>query len=205
MTDSVMTAEVAGGPQTVGGNITVDAALVLLERSTIRANAVEGQGGNVRLTGQALFADQASTVSASSTLGINGTIDVQAPVANLSEAVPPLPQTVVQAETLLRQRCAAQGQSGRSSFVVRGRSGVPATPAGGLPSSSLDAPSQPPSKPLEAPRAMASADGQTRLRGWPSAADAQRPWYLDCPPATPEATPPRQPTQSGRARRAERS
>jgi filamentous hemagglutinin family protein len=216
MTDSVMTAEVAGGPQTVGGNITVDAALVVLERSAISANAVAGQGGNVRLTSQALFADPATTVSASSTLGIDGTVDLQASVANLSETVQPLPQAIIQAEALLRQRCAAQGQAGRSSsFVVRGRSGVPAAPEGGLPGPLFDvpsvaqaehlAPSQRSSKTLDAPQVTVATDGQPHLQGWPSVADILSSWRLDCPPGAQEELQPSQPTKSGRARRARRS
>lgn len=216
LTDSVMTAEVAGGAQTVGGNVTVNPALVVLERSAIRANAVEGQGGNVRLTARALFTDPASTVSASSTLGINGTVDLQAPVANLTEAVQPLPQPGPQAEALLRQRCAAPRRAGRgSSLVLRGRSGVPPTPAGGLPSPLLGAPpvaqaeSVAPSPQLapavNIPRLQVAADGQTHLQGWPTAADSQQAWALDCPPGAYEEAPPRQPGKGGTPRRARRS
>ena len=42
--DSAITAEVGGGPQTVGGNITIDPQFVLLQNSQIVANAFEGQG-----------------------------------------------------------------------------------------------------------------------------------------------------------------
>jgi hypothetical protein len=73
-------------------------------------------------------------VSASSTLGIDGQVDIRAPVTNLSGVVSPLPSGFAPSTTLLYDRCAARLQEGRvSSFVKRGRAGVPAAPGGVLP------------------------------------------------------------------------
>jgi hypothetical protein len=65
---------------------------------------------------------------------IDGEINIQAPVTNLSGIVAPLPQDMVPVAALLYDRCAAQRQQGTSSsLVLRERDGIPATPEGILP------------------------------------------------------------------------
>jgi large exoprotein involved in heme utilization and adhesion len=113
--DSEITATVGGGPETVGGNITLDPKFVVLENSQIRANAFAGRGGNIQITAGVFLADPASQVSASSTLGINGAIDIRAPVTNISGSLVPLSQRFEQGAALLRDRCAARLQ-GCGSF-----------------------------------------------------------------------------------------
>jgi filamentous hemagglutinin family protein len=104
--DSAITAEVGGGATTVGGNISIDPQFVLLQNSQIVANAFAGQGGNIRIQAQQVFlADPTSQVSASSALGIDGQVAIQAPVTNVSGTVAPLPQTFARAGELLRDRC----------------------------------------------------------------------------------------------------
>ena len=113
--DSAITAEVGGGPTTVGGNITIDPQFVLLQNSQIVANAFQGRGGNISIQAQRAFlADPASTVSASSALGINGQVAIQAPVTSISGARAPLPQAFAQTAELLRSRCAERFRQGRS-------------------------------------------------------------------------------------------
>jgi large exoprotein involved in heme utilization and adhesion len=134
--DSAITAEVGGRAQTVGGNITIDPQFIVLQNSQIRANAFEGQGGNIRLQVQQVFlADPASTVSASSTLGINGLVAIQSPVKSITGAVAPLPQAFARTTGLLRNRCAARAREGTvSRFILGGRDGVPLEPGSWLPS-----------------------------------------------------------------------
>jgi filamentous hemagglutinin family protein len=134
--NSAVTATVGGGPETVGGNITIDPQFIILESSQIRANAFEGRGGNIQIQAQQAFlADPASQVSASSTLGINGQVAIQSPVTSLSGAVAPLPQAFAQTAELLRSRCAERLREGTvSRLVVGGRDGVPLEPGSLLPS-----------------------------------------------------------------------
>jgi hypothetical protein len=81
------------------------------------------------------LADPESGVSASSALGIAGTVDIQAPVTNLSGLVAPLPPEFAQVAALLRDQCVARLREGAvSSLVERGRDGMPASPEGVLPS-----------------------------------------------------------------------
>ncbi len=129
-----------------GGNITIDATFVVLAGSQVQANAFGGSGGNIRIEAtQALLISAASVVDASSQRGLEGTIDLRAPVvALLRSSVTPLPQTFLQAAVLLRARCAERLQGSQvSSFVVTGRDGVPAEPGSVLPSPLFMAPQDP--------------------------------------------------------------
>jgi large exoprotein involved in heme utilization and adhesion len=126
--DSQITATVKGG-EGQGGNILIDPQFVILQRSQVRADAFGGPGGNVRIVAGVFLADPASQVSASSKLGINGVVNIQAPVTNLSGAVAPLPQEFAAAAALLRDRCAGRLREGRvSRLVLGGRDGVPSEP-----------------------------------------------------------------------------
>ena len=78
--DSKITASVGGGPQTTGGNITIDPEYVILNDSQIIANAYEGKGGNIRIIADVFLASPDSIVDASSALGIDGTVNIQAPI-----------------------------------------------------------------------------------------------------------------------------
>jgi large exoprotein involved in heme utilization and adhesion len=128
--DSTITAEVGGGATTVGGNIFIDPQFVLLQNSQIVANAFAGQGGKIRIQAQQVFlADPTSLVSASSALGINGQVAIQAPVADISGTVASLPQTFARVGELLRDRCVERVRGGTvSRFVLGGRDGVPLEP-----------------------------------------------------------------------------
>jgi large exoprotein involved in heme utilization and adhesion len=126
--DSQITATVKTGVGK-GGNITIDPQFVILQRGQVRADAFGGPGGNVRIVAGVFLADPASQVSASSALGINGVVNIQAPVTSLSGAVAPLPQEFAAVAALLRDRCAGRLREGRvSRLVLGGRDGVPSEP-----------------------------------------------------------------------------
>jgi hypothetical protein len=126
--DSQITATVKTGIGQ-GGNILIDPQFVILQRSQVRADAFGGPGGNVRIVAGVFLADPASRVSASSQLGINGVVNIQAPVTSLSGAVAPLPQEFAAVAELLRDRCAGRLREGRvSRLVLGGRDGVPSEP-----------------------------------------------------------------------------
>jgi large exoprotein involved in heme utilization and adhesion len=132
--DSQITTAVGSG-QGRGGNILIDPTFVLLERGQIRADAFGGPGGNVRLVADVFLADPASQVSASSARGINGEVDIRAPVTNLSGVVAPLTPDFGRATALLQDRCAARLHEGTvSTFAVRGRPSPPTSYDSPLPS-----------------------------------------------------------------------
>ena len=122
-----------------GGNITIGAPghpveFVILNGSEIRADAFGGPGGNINIFA-GIFLTSNSILSASSALGLPGTIGIQAGVTDVSSSVGQLPESVLQAATLLRAACATRLAGGESSsLVVSGREGLPAEPGGVLPS-----------------------------------------------------------------------
>jgi large exoprotein involved in heme utilization and adhesion len=191
---SAVTATVGGGAETVGGNITIDPQFVVLQNSQIVANASQGRGGRIDIQAQQAFlADPASLVSAAalSKLGIDGQVDIRAPVKSISGVVAPLPQAFASAAALLRSPCAARLHEGTvSTLVERGRDGVPATPDGVLPSrlplasdtATLTHDGGLPSAALVRPLGESQHDPSEplSLRGWAASVDALRLLPGDC-------------------------
>ncbi len=151
--DSQITATVHGGAGN-GGNITIDPTFVVLKNSSIVADAFGGRGGNITIIAGTFLADPGSIVSASSALGINGTVSIQSLPTNLAQTLT-LASQLMPTARLLRERCAARAlEGGYSNLVVAGRAGVPVEPGipllnsppldGTLPAlpSSLDSPRQ---------------------------------------------------------------
>jgi large exoprotein involved in heme utilization and adhesion len=132
--DSEVTTRVQGGGGDAG-NLTLDAPFIVADRSQVMADAFGGRGGNIQISSDVFLSDPVSLVSASSAMGIQGTVDIRAPVTTLSGTLAPLPQAFVSAAALLPARCAARAQDGRySSLVLGGREGLPIDPGGLLPS-----------------------------------------------------------------------
>jgi large exoprotein involved in heme utilization and adhesion len=132
--ESDVTTSVRGGGGDAG-NLTLDAPFIVADGSHIIANAFGGRGGNIRIGAEVFLADPASLVSASSELGISGTVDIQAPVTSLGGTLAALPQAFVNVAALLPARCAARWRGGKtSSLVLGGRDSLPLEPSGVLPS-----------------------------------------------------------------------
>ena len=133
--NSSISTSVQGGPDTSGGNITIDPTIMTLQNSQILAQAVQGQGGNISIVAGTFLADPTSIVSASSQFGLSGAVNIQSPLSMLSGTLATLPQRPLQVQHLLQQRCAAQGNGQLSSLVVAGRDTLPYEPGGWLMSS----------------------------------------------------------------------
>lgn len=132
LVNSQLSTSVQGGPNTVGGNILLDPAIVTLQNSQVTAQAFRGQGGNINIIAGIFLIDQTSRVRADSPFGLSGTVTIQSPISNLSGTLATLAQRPQQAQNLLSQRCAAQINGRLSSFVVAGRDALPAEPGGWL-------------------------------------------------------------------------
>jgi len=130
--DSPISTSVAGAAgDSNGGNISIDPDFVILQGSQILAQAFAGSGGAIGITAGLFLADPASVVDASSTLGVSGTVQINAPINNLSSVVARLPESLLAVQALLRASCAAKlAQGTTSSFVERGRDSIPAGPDG---------------------------------------------------------------------------
>ena len=106
---------------------------------------------------------QGSQVSASSALGINGVINIQAPVISIRGAMAPLPQEFAPIAELLRARCAGRLREGRvSRLVLGGRDGVPSEPGSLLLSPLIQTDPRENGEPAGTP----ARTGQVQERAW---------------------------------------
>jgi hypothetical protein len=112
-----------------GGNVTIDSSLLVLDSSRIVAQADAGTGGSIGVRTDLLLSSTDSTISASARLGIDGTVSIDAPDLDLSSSLATLPEVPLDAGGLSSERCASRTRVAASSFVVRGREGVPASHA----------------------------------------------------------------------------
>jgi filamentous hemagglutinin family protein len=119
-----------------GGNITIETdTLTALENSDITANA-SGTGGNIIINAQGIFGTEVresntleSDITATGEIK-NGTIEIQTPDVDPSTGLLQLPETPIDAASLIGQNPCAKGV--QSEFVNRGRGGLPPTPSEAL-------------------------------------------------------------------------
>ena len=123
LNDSTISSSVQGSATTQGGDINIDPDFIVLQNSQILAKAVEGQGGNISLiANNAVLVDPLSVLDASSALGVSGSVDIQAPIQNLSGTLAPLPEETTPVTALYGDRCAA-GSGGHFSTFVDSKAG----------------------------------------------------------------------------------
>ncbi|MBF2028063.1 MAG: filamentous hemagglutinin N-terminal domain-containing protein [Oscillatoriales cyanobacterium C42_A2020_001] len=127
----------AGGD---GGNIQITAPFiigVLAENSDITANAFSGRGGNINITANAIYGLRSqprltpfSDITASSQLGISGTVTLNTLNIDPNRGLIALPSTLVDPSNQVAQTCAPSSKLGRRSneFIITGRGGVPSNP-----------------------------------------------------------------------------
>lgn len=130
----------AGGDAT-GGDIDINAQLVAafpFENSDITANALNGPGGNITVTTQGVFGlevrdalTNSSDITAFSQTNpqLNGIVEIITPEVDPSENLSEQPETV-EKPTEIARGCKAPTSS--SSFVSKGRGGLPQHPAAAL-------------------------------------------------------------------------
>ncbi|MCZ6718353.1 MAG: hypothetical protein O6944_04260, partial [Gammaproteobacteria bacterium] len=97
-------------------------------------NAFGGPGGNIRIVAGNFFATPDSVIQASSTQSIAGSIVIDSPDTDIAGSITALPESFLDASSLLPERCVARNREGQSSFIVAGRGGTPIDPDGYLPS-----------------------------------------------------------------------
>jgi large exoprotein involved in heme utilization and adhesion len=110
-----------------GGNIDIDPEFVVVDRSTIKANAEGGDGGDITITTGTFFKTPDSEITASSEFGVDGTIAIVAPDTDVTSGITTLPAEVLDATALMRNACSAATAEG-GSFVVSARPGLPVSP-----------------------------------------------------------------------------
>lgn len=120
-----------------GGNISINTPVILgLENSDIIANAEQGRGGNVNITTQSIIglklnntktptSNLDSDITASSNLGLNGTIQVNNTGIDINSGVVELPVNLSDPSQQISKNCAADQEN---RFIASGRSGLPSNP-----------------------------------------------------------------------------
>ena len=131
LVDSTISTSVKG-TEGSGGNIFIDPKVVILEGSNVTAQAVGGAGGQIKFVTPLFLADSASTVSAQSQRGPNGTVTIQSPTSNLSGVVGQLVSKTSPPQVLLQNRCVALAGSEQSTFFLAGHDTLPTEPGGWL-------------------------------------------------------------------------
>lgn len=116
-----------------GGNLTIDTdLLVATENSTLKADAVLGKGGNVRIKAEGLYISPSpdSQITATSERGtrFNGVVEINTPDLEFNSALASLPAEVVDVSGLVAAGCPGLVGEAASQFVVIGRGGLPPTP-----------------------------------------------------------------------------
>lgn len=135
--NSEITTSAQGGAG-AGGNISIDPIHVILNNSNITANAFGGSGGNINIVADNFFQSPDSVITASSQLGIDGSVQVDSPDTNISGSLSVLSGGFLDASRLLQNRCTARNGMGTSSLVMAGRGGIPLPPDGLMSASLLD-------------------------------------------------------------------
>ncbi len=117
LTDSQVTSRVRAGSGSAG-SINFDPDFIVLKNSKVLSTAEFGDGGPITLiANSAILIDSFSELNANSQFGGSGTIDIQAPIQNLSGTIVPLPQDPVPVTALYGSRCVAGAGGHFSTFV----------------------------------------------------------------------------------------
>ena len=132
LTSSEITTSVKGETGN-GGNITIDPQLFILNHSSIIAEAIEGHGGNITINAGLFIPSSDSIVSATSELGISGTVEINGPRVDVNGALVVLSSELRGRAAVLREACAARAEQPISSLVEAGRGGLPQDPEATLP------------------------------------------------------------------------
>ena len=127
-TNSEITAE--AGQQGDGGNITINASNILAKKSSaVTADAEGGDGGNLDIDAVNLFLEAPidEIFSASSELGIDGTIEIEAN-QDFEGSFDLITPDFEVAEKALQGSCFTSRNSQQDSFVYGGTGGLPVSP-----------------------------------------------------------------------------
>jgi hypothetical protein len=135
--DSAITTSVAGGNDPTAGDIRIDPTFLIIDGSTIEADASSGSGGNVRINADNILIPEGDLkgllargdISASgATEEVDGTVAISAPEVDLTGGLVVLEVPLLDAASLLRERCEARRDIGASSLTGVGRGGLPPGP-----------------------------------------------------------------------------
>ena len=124
MINGTITSSVLGGMGN-GGDIEIDPDMIIMQHSQIKANAYEGNGGNIHIVADHFIQSSDSIVQASSRYGLDGDIFIDAPDAKISNELITLPTNYLDASQWLRTLCSLRSSADVSRLVISGRDAIP--------------------------------------------------------------------------------
>lgn len=102
---------------------------MILNNSTIKANAVRGNGGNIDMVTDFYLPSTDSVVSAASEFGLQGTVSIQSQYSNIAGSIGVLPGNVLNVSDRLWDECNQSAHAAEiSTFVLQGRGSLPIAP-----------------------------------------------------------------------------
>jgi filamentous hemagglutinin family protein len=119
-----------GTGQGDGGNMELRIPTFVLRDSVVTANAFGGAGGNIHIATQFLLKSTRSSITASSELGVDGTITLDSPAIDPSGALFPPAPSFLDAGAILAGRCGPRLAGRASSLVILPRPTVEASTGG---------------------------------------------------------------------------
>ena len=129
---------VNAGQSANAGDININADVIaVIENSNIRANAIEGRGGNINIETQGRFVDLDSGITAISQLGVQGEVQFNTPDIEPSQGLVDLPEQLLNPEGLVALACQKDRGDANSEFIITGRGGLPPRPGEPLSSEAL--------------------------------------------------------------------
>jgi filamentous hemagglutinin family protein len=105
-----------------GGDLSLNPEFVILENGKIIARANEGQGGNINITTKGIYTfppKSASTIDASSKLGIDGVVHIESPDVDVSGALLGIPAEFFDASNKLESPCTIAQIQNPNTFIVK--------------------------------------------------------------------------------------
>jgi len=115
--DGSITSSVLGGLGN-GGNISINSYYNILNKSQIIANAYEGNGGNIYITANHLVQSSDSIISASSQLGIDGHIVIEAFTENFEKQIVTLTENFLDGSKWIQTPCQSRDSENSSHFYL---------------------------------------------------------------------------------------
>jgi hypothetical protein len=110
-----------------GGKVILTPKFIVLDDSTILAEAEEGKGGTIGIDAFGVYTFSPSTISAQSKSGEDGTVTISSPDIDIAQGLVILPATFLEADELLKPMCQYASDQ-KSSLTVRSYSGSPTLP-----------------------------------------------------------------------------
>jgi filamentous hemagglutinin family protein len=116
-----ITTSVQGGLEK-GGNIVINhPTFMVLNQGQVKAQADEGQGGNIHIVAQQFLKTPQSLISASSRVGLDGKVQIDSPYQNIGDSLVASPKEFIDVSGLLPRLCERMSFEeflNRSTFYV---------------------------------------------------------------------------------------